>query len=319
MIVNDDAGILIARSHNYRPEPQPMKQKPLPPLNWLRAFEVSARNLNFTHAADELFLTQGAVSQQIRQLESHLGVALFKRLARGLALTEEGQAYLPVVQDAITRLAVGTNEIFGQHQRRPIKVRGSLSFFVHWLAPKLVSFQQAHPQVDIRYISNIWVKELDGEDDMEIRWGHGQWPGLVAQRLTWDSLVPVCSPALMARSPIKEPSDVAQHRLLHVLGYEEGWGYWANMVGAQGVDPSSGMQFDTLISTLRMAELGQGIALARSSMVVELLREGRLVEPFQQRIEASESFYLVRGAGADQHPDAVMFATWLVEQAHRFK
>ncbi|WP_458238474.1 LysR substrate-binding domain-containing protein [Pseudomonas sp. P5_A2_2] len=266
-----------------------------------------------------MFLTQGAVSQQIRQLESHLGVALFKRLPRGLGLTEEGQAYLPVVQDAITRLAVGTNEIFGQHKRRPIKVRGSLAFFVHWLAPKLAGFSQAHPHVDIRYISNIWVKELDGEDDMEIRWGHGQWPGLVSQRLTWDTLFPVCSPDLMAKSPLTVPADVSHHPLLHVLGYEEGWGYWLNMVGADTVDSSTGMQFDTLICTLRMAELGQGIALARSSMVEEMLQDGRLVEPFTQRIEASESFYLVRGSGAEQHPDAVMFSTWLVEQAHRFK
>jgi LysR family glycine cleavage system transcriptional activator len=280
-----------------------MKQKTLPPLNWLRAFEVSARCLNFTHAADELFLTQGAVSQQIRQLESHLGVALFKRLPRGLGLTEEGQAYLPVVQDAITRLAVGTNEIFGQHKRRPIKVRGSLAFFVHWLAPKLVDFRQAHPHVDIRY--------------MEIRWGHGQWPGLVSQRLTWDTLFPVCSPALM--TTLKEPADVAKHPLLHVLGYEEGWGYWLNMVGADSVDSSTGLQFDTLVCTLRMAELGQGIALARSSMVSELLEDGRLVEPFAQRIEASESFYLVRSSGAEQHPDAARFSTWLVEQAHRYK
>ena len=112
---------------------------------------------------------------------------------------------------------------------------------------------------------------------------------------------------------------MAHHSLLHVLGYEEGWGYWLNMVGADTVDSSTGMQFDTLISTLRMAELGQGIALARSSMVEEMLQDGRLVEPFDQRIEASESFYLVRGSGADQHPDAVMFSTWLVEQAHRFK
>ncbi|WP_166360604.1 LysR substrate-binding domain-containing protein [Pseudomonas akapageensis] len=296
-----------------------MNQKTLPPLNWLRAFEVSARCLNFTHAAEELCLTQGAISQQIRQLESHLGVALFKRLPRGLSLTEEGQSYLPVVQDAITRLAVGTNEIFGQHKRRPIKVRGSLSFFVHWLAPKLVDFSQAHPHVDIRYISNIWVKELDGEDDMEIRWGHGQWPGLVSQRLTWDTLFPVCSPELMARSPLLVPGDVAQHPLLHVLGYEEGWGYWLKRVGADAVDFSTGMQFDTLISTLRMAELGQGIALARSSMVDEMLKDGRLIEPFARRIEASESFYLVRDSGADQHPDAVMFSTWLVEQAHRYK
>ncbi|MCE0464492.1 MULTISPECIES: LysR substrate-binding domain-containing protein [Pseudomonas] len=296
-----------------------MKQKPLPPLNWLRAFEVSARCLNFTHAAEELCLTQGAVSQQIRQLESHLGVALFKRLPRGLGLTEEGQSYLPVVQDAITRLAVGTNEIFGQRKRRPIKVRGSLAFFVHWLAPKLAEFRQAHPQLDIRYISNIWVKELDGEDDLEIRWGRGQWPGLVSQRLTWDSLFPVCSPELMARSPLKVPADVAKHSLLHVLGYEEGWGYWLNMVGADNVDSSAGLQFDTLVCTLRMAELGQGIALARSSMVADLLADGRLIEPFSQRIEASESFYLVRGSGTEQHPDAVTFATWLVEQAHRFK
>lgn len=296
-----------------------MNQKALPPLNWLRAFEVSARALNFTHAADELCLTQGAVSQQIRQLERHLGVALFKRLPRGLGLTEEGQAYLPVVQDAITRLAVGTSEIFGQLTRRPLKVRGSLAFFVHWLAPKLAQFSLAYPQVDIRYISNIWVKELDGEDDLEIRWGRGQWPGLVAQRLTWDTLFPVCSPALMARSPLTVASDVARHTLLHVLGYEEGWGYWLKMVGADDVDSSRGMQFDTLISTLRMAELGQGIALARSSMVDEMLQDGRLIEPFDQRIEASESFYLVRGSGADQHPDAMMFSTWLVEQAHRYK
>ncbi|MBT8769402.1 LysR substrate-binding domain-containing protein [Metapseudomonas boanensis] len=296
-----------------------MNQKALPPLNWLRAFEVSARSLNFTHAAEELHLTQGAVSQQIRQLESHLGVALFKRLPRGLSLTEEGQSYLPVVQDAITRLAVGTNEIFGQHKRRPIKIRGSLAFLVHWLAPKLAEFRQAHPHVDIRYISNLWVKELDGEDDMEVRWGHGQWSGLVSQRLTWDTLFPVCSPQLMAQSPLREPADVANHLLLHVLGYEEGWGYWLKRVGANDVDYSTGMQFDTLISTLRMAELGQGIALARSSMVEELLREGRLVEPFTQRIEASESFYLVRSSGADLHPDAMTFSTWLVAQTHRYK
>ncbi len=119
-----------------------MTQKTLPPLNWLRAFEVSARYLNFTHAAEELHLTQGAVSQQIRHLEGQLGVALFKRLPRGLGLTEEGQSYLPVVQDAIIRLAVGTNEIFGQRQRRPLKVRGSLSFLHFWLAPRLADFRR---------------------------------------------------------------------------------------------------------------------------------------------------------------------------------
>jgi LysR family glycine cleavage system transcriptional activator len=141
----------------------------------------------------------------------------------------------------------------------------------------------------------------------------------VAQRLTWDSLFPVCAPALLARLPLQVPDDLARHQLLHVLGYEEGWGYWLERAGARGVDSSRGMQFDTLISTLRMAELGQGVALARSSMVADMLTDGRLVEPFEQRIEASESFYLVRGADAEQHPDALKFSTWLVEQAHRYK
>lgn len=294
-----------------------MSQKSLPPLNWLRAFEVSARCLNFTHAAQELHLTQGAVSQQIRQLESHLGVALFKRLPRGLGLTEEGQSYLPVVQDAISRLAVGTNEIFGQRNRRHLKVRGSLSFLHYWLAPRLADFSREYPQIDIRYISNIWVKEPDGEDDLEIRWGCGEWSGLHAQRLTWDILQPVCSPTLMASSPIHEPRDLMNHSLLHVLGYEEGWGYWLKRVGADDVDYSRGLQFDTLISTIRMAELGQGVALARSSVVEDLLKNGQLVAPFNHRIEASESFYLVHEQSEVLSPDAAHFSTWLVAQAHR--
>lgn len=294
-----------------------MSQKSLPPLNWLRAFEVSARYLNFTHAAQELHLTQGAVSQQLRQLERHLGVALFKRLPRGLGLTEEGQSYLPVVQDAISRLAVGTNEIFGQRNRRHVKVRGSLSFLHYWLAPRLADFCRDYPQIDIRYISNLWVKEPDGEDDLEIRWGCGEWPGLHSQRLTRDILQPVCSPELMARSTIREPRDLMHHSLLHVLGYEEGWGYWLKRVGADDVDYSRGLQFDTLVSTIRMAELGQGVALARSSMVEDLLKSGHLIAPFSHRIEASESFYLVREQAEVLSPDAAIFSSWLVAQSHR--
>lgn len=301
----------------FRHEDSLLIQKALPPLNWLLAFEVSARQLNFTCAAEELHLTQGAVSQQIRQLESQLGVALFKRLPRGLCLTEEGQSYLPVVQDAISRLAVGTNEIFGQRHRRPLKVRGSLSFLYFWLAPRLPDFRRLHPQVDIRYISNLWVKDLDAEDDLEIRWGNGEWPAVEAQRLTWDLLIPVCSPALLVEQPLREPRDLAHLPLLHVLGYEEGWGYWLRRVGADNVDYSTGLQFDTLVSTLRMAELGMGVALARSSLVADLLESGRLAAPFVQRIEASESFYLVRGSGQSLSQDAQVFSDWLVAIANR--
>lgn len=296
-----------------------MNKKSLPPLNWLQTFAVSARCLNFTHAAEELCLTQGAVSQQIRLLESHLGVSLFKRLPRGLNLTEEGRAYFPVVKDAISRLAVGTNEIFNEHDKQTIKVRGSLSFFSHWLAPKLADFSALYPHFDLRYVSNIWMQEVGGEDDMEIRWGHGEWQGLIAQRLTWDALVPVCAPELLDRAPLNTPADLAHHSLLHVLGYEEGWGYWLNIMGVASVDSSKGMQFDTLVSTLRMAELAQGVALARTSMVKNLLAEGKLIAPLGDKVEASESFYLVRKSGTELHSAASVFFDWLVEQAHRSK
>lgn len=294
-----------------------MNHKALPPLNWLCTFEASARRLNFTHAAQELCLTQGAVSQQMRLLEDHLGVTLFKRLPRGLSLTEEGQSYLPVVQDAISRLAAGTSELFSQSDNPPIKIRGSLSFFVHWLAPRLADFKARHPHIDIRYISNLWVKDIDDEDDLEIRWGNGRWPGLTSNRLTWDELVPVCSPALVARSPITTAADLAAHTLLHVMGYEEGWGYWLSMVGEDRVDPSRGMQFDTLLASLRIAELGQGVALGRSSLVEDLLQEGRLIAPLSQRVEAGESFYLVRRSGIDLSPSTELFVSWLVEKAIR--
>lgn len=293
-----------------------MSNKSLPPLNWLRTFEVSARHLSFTSAAEELCLTQGAVSRQIRLLEDHLDVPLFRRMPRSLSLTEEGLAYISVVQDAVSRLAAGTSEIFDQHHREPVKIRGSLAFFTLWLAPKLSQFKKQHPDIDIRYTSNIWLTELDANDDMEIRWGHGQWPGLISQRLTWDSLFPVCSPKLLARNPIVQPADLLHHPLLHVIGYEEGWSYWFKMMDVEAVGDLAGMQFDTLVSTLRVAELNQGIALARSSLVNDLLASGSLVELFDQRIEASESFYLVYRSGENLNEAATKFCNWLVERAH---
>jgi LysR family glycine cleavage system transcriptional activator len=246
-------------------------RKRLPPLNWLRAFEASARQLSFTHAAAELNLTQAAVSQQVKGLESQLGTALFKRLPRGLELTEAGLAYLPVVHEAVERLAAATDEIFGEGHVRLLTIRVSLVFFTHWLALRLPDFRERHPEVNLRITSNIWGGDssvTDVEADMEIRHGHGNWAGLKAERLTWDTLLPVCAPHLpSAQAPLSSPKDLAHHELLHVLGYEEGWGYWLKKAGAARVDSSKGMQFDTLISALKAAELGQGVALARSSLV----------------------------------------------------
>lgn len=292
-----------------------MKQS-LPPLNWLRAFESAARHLNFTHAAEELSLTQAAVSQQVKGLEMKLGAALFKRLPRGLELSEAGLAYLPAVHEAIERLAAATDEIFGQGHRKVLTVRVNLVFFIHWLAMRLPDFRRLHPEINLHITSNIWVGDTDVEANLEIRHGQGKWAGLKADRLTWDSLVPVCSPSLATEAkPLTTPDDLAHHQLLHVLGYEEGWGYWLKKAGADRVDSSQGLQFDTLISALRMAELGQGVALARSSLVEHMLYQGALIAPFEQRFTTQEAFYLVYSPLATANPQAVAFITWLVAQA----
>lgn len=295
-------------------------KKRLPPLNWLRAFEASARHLNFTHAAHELNLTQAAISQQLKALESQLGTALFKRLPRGLELTEAGMSYFPVVRESVERLAAATDEIFGQGHRRVLVLRTSLVFFTHWLAMRLPRFRARHPHVNIRIDSNIWVDDSASDSDLEIRYGQGRWPGMKSERLTWDTLQPVCSPSLpTAERPLDHPLDLARHELLHVLGYEEGWGYWLKKNRADSVDSSQGLQFDTLISALEVAELGQGVALARSSLVHHLLQGGRLIAPLASTVATQEAFYLVYTPHSVINPDVAAFAEWLTNEALAFR
>nr|WP_306674463.1 transcriptional regulator GcvA [Endozoicomonas sp. ISHI1] len=295
-------------------------KKRLPPLNWLRSFEASARLLSFTHAANELNLTQAAVSQQVKGLESQLGVALFKRLPRGLELTEAGMAYLPAVHEAVSSLAVATEELFGQGRDRLLTVRVNLVFFTTWLAPRMGRFREEFPEIGIRFTSNIWAEDKDREADLEIRYGRGDWPGLKSDCLTEDELFPVCSPVLARGLPLPDcPEQLSGHTLLHVIGYEEGWGYWFKQLGCEFHENSSGMQFDTLITALEMAKYGQGFALGRTSLVAGMLASGELVAPLPQRVRTSEGFYLTAPARQYMHPKAEVFRSWLLENSRSSK
>ncbi|MDO6459591.1 LysR substrate-binding domain-containing protein [Granulosicoccaceae sp. 1_MG-2023] len=291
-------------------------KKQLPPLNWLRSFEATARHLNFTQAAAELSLTQAAVSQQIKGLETRLGMMLFKRLPRGLEMTDAGKAYLPVVHECIRRLATATDEIFGQGKSRALTLRCNLVFFTNWLAPRLHGFRDAYPEIGIRFTSNIWIEEDNREADMEIRYGNGQWPGLESDRLTWDELFPVCSPVLSeGLAPPEKPEDLCHHTLLHVIGYEEGWGYWLDQTGHPGAKSLQDLQFDTLITALEMARRGGGIALGRTSLVRDLLEKRELIAPFDLSVATSEAFYLVRAEHKYIHPHAEIFRDWIINEA----
>ena len=293
-------------------------KKKLPPLNWLRAFEASARHLNFTQAAAELNMTQAAISQQIKGLENQLGMALFKRLPRGLELTEAGQGFMPVVQESIERLAVATDELFGQGRNRLLNVRVNLVFFTTWLAPRLGRFRALHPEVGLRISSNIWVDEREKEADMEVRYGTGVWRGFTASRLTWDELIPVCSPQLdNGLPPPRTPEELENHTLLHVIGYKEGWGHWLNKTGHPEIDSPQSFQLDTLITALEMASLGQGIALGRTSLVARKLASGELIAPMAESVPTEEAFYLVTPDTSYHHPHAEVFRQWLLSEAEQ--
>ncbi|MFQ5955551.1 MAG: transcriptional regulator GcvA [Kiloniellales bacterium] len=288
----------------------------LPPVNWLRAFEAAARHMSFTGAARELNVTQAAVSQQVKRLEGHLGKPLFDRLPRSLQLTEVGEAFLPTVRDAFERLADGTTEVFGPEGGGPLTVRSAVAFAMLWLAPRLGRFHAAHPGVKLRVTNAIWPIESGWEAvDLEVRHGTGRWPGLNAERLTWDRLFPVCSPALVKGTPgLRTPADLAKLPLLHVIGQQFGWPYWLKAAGLNDVDAGHGPQFDTSAMALEVAAASGGVALGRSSLTEGYFRTGRLVVPFGPEVPIDEAFYLVSPADRAEHPDAALFRAWLMAE-----
>ncbi len=281
----------------------------LPPLTWLRAFEASARTLSFTHAATELHITQAAVSKHVKSLELHLRQPLFLRRPRGLELTKSGAAYLPKVQDAMERLTIGTQEVFGQRRTNALTVRCAVSFAVNWLTPRLPDYLDRHPGKPIRLLSSVWNGALDSEDfDLDIRYGTGHWPGFNSHRLTWETITPLCAPGL----GLTTPNDLRQHRLLHVLGYHEGWGIWLKAAEAQLVDAGSGLHLDTSLTAFELAAHGGGVALGRKSLAGHALASGRLIAPFDLAVPIDEAFHLVKPAGSSTHPDAELFVDWLL-------
>jgi LysR family transcriptional regulator, glycine cleavage system transcriptional activator len=285
----------------------------LPPLIWLRAFEAVARHLSFTDAARELNLTQAAVSKHVKSLELNLRHQLFIRRTRSLQLTKLGEAYVPKVRDAFERLAVGTREVFGGRRSQELTVRCAVSFAVNWLAPRLPGFLEHHPGMDIRIVSSVWTDTFDADvHDLDIQYGKGDWNGMRSHQLSWETITPLCAPSLAEK--LKKPDDLQSQRLLHVLGYQEGWGTWLQAVGAKAVNPGQGMQFDTSLVAFEVAAQGGGVALGRYSLAKRDRASGRLVAPFDIEVPISEAFHLLEPVGKNPHPDALRFIDWISNQ-----
>lgn len=281
-----------------------------PPLNALRVFEAAARHLSFTRAAQELNVTQAAVSHQVKALEDWLGLKLFRRLNRSLLLTDAGQAYLPTVRDGFQRLIDGTDRLRRLERGGVLTVTAVASFVAKWLMPRLGRFRQRHPDLDVRMV------DFSREDiDMGIRYGGGGWPGLRIDHLLSEDVFPVCSPRLLeGMHPLTRPDDLRHHTLLHD-DMREDWRMWLMAAGVEGVDPTRGPGFSQSSMVVQAAIEGMGVALGRSVLVAEDLAAGRLVKPFDVSLPTRYGYYVVCPPTTADRPKITAFREWLLEEA----
>jgi len=288
----------------------------LPPLNALRAFEAAARHLSFTRAAGELNVTQAAISHQVKALEDWLGLSLFRRLNRALRLTEEGQAYLPPVRDALDKLDEATRRLRGGEASRTLTVSTLDSFAAGWLVPRLRRFRTEFPEIDVRVTAAAHLVDFSREDvDMAIRYGPGRWPGVDAVRLLHEDIFPVCSPALLeGPHPLRRPADLAHHTLLHD-DMPVNWRGWLTAAGLEGVDAERGPFYGQSHLVIQAAVNGEGVALGRSPLVAGALADGRLVKPFEISLPAEYAYYVVYPTAAAEQPKIQAFRDWLLQEA----
>ena len=280
------------------------------PLNALRAFEVAARQLSFTRAGLELRVTQAAVSHQVKSLEEILGVPLFRRLPRGLALTEEGEALLPVLTDSFHRIASTLERFEGGRLREVLTLGAVGTFVIGWLLPRLGDFHALHPFVDLRLLTNNNRVDLAGEGlDCAIRFGDGAWHGTEALRLFAAPLYPLCAPILAGR--LRHPADLMRETLLRSYRVDE-WARWFAAVDLPAPNVR-GFVFDSSLTMAEAAVQGAGVALLPSRMFEHDLRQGRLVRPFEAGVTLGE-YWLTRLKSRSETAAMAAFRRWLVAQ-----
>ena len=282
------------------------------PLNALRAFEASARLCNFTRAGQELNVTQTAISHQVKALEDQLGVTLFTRLPRGLALTDEGHALLPVLTDAFDRISGAVTRLQEGRFQEVVTLGVVGTFAIGWLLPRLSDFRDRHPSIDLRLKTNNNVADIVAEGlDYFIRFGDGAWHGTDALPLLEAPLSPVCAPALADR--LKQPADLHGVPLLRSFRRDE-WERWFRAAGVAPPTPRGGM-FDSSTLLLQAAAAGQGVALLPVAMFQEALGQGRVKQPFELAVDTGR-YWLTKLKSREETPAMGQLRAWL-EQSLR--
>ena len=301
---------------------EPVHSARLPALDLLVGFESAARHLSFTKAGEELFLTQSAVSRQIKDLEDQLGVPLFERRHRALSLTEAGQQFYASAAQVLTTMRAATERLRAQAgRRRPLSVTTTNSFAALWLVPRLAGFTRTHPGIDVRIMAETRVQDLERDGlDLAIRHGPAALAGPNAVRLMGERVFPVCSPRLLKKIPLEKPADLANHVLLQ---YDDPdgrhpwlhWKTWLEVERIADLRPAGTLSFSGYEQIIPAAVTGHGVALGRSPLVKNLIASGELVAPFKSTADPARAYFAIVSKSAEGRPEVADFVSWLKAEA----
>jgi LysR family transcriptional regulator, regulator of gene expression of beta-lactamase len=287
-------------------------------LNGLRAFEAAARHGSFTAAAQELHITQTAVSRLVRLLEDRLGFALFRRLPNGLELTDQGRAFQPGLTDAFDAMARLTDQVMAMRAGPVLIVGVGPAFALHWLIPRLARFNRSHPGIEVRMATGGATLPLRDDWTCTVRRGLGDWPGYVVEELFPATLVPVCAPALAAG--LRQPGDLSRATLIVVSHLREQWDWWFEAAGlAAPVQPAGEALFESSAMAMQAVLDGVGVAVAQLPYVSDALTAGRLVAPFPIVDRKYQSWYLAYRPVRQEDPALLVFRDWLHGEAERYR
>ena len=289
----------------------------LPPLNALRSFEAAARHESFTRAAEELHVTQGAVSQQVKALETQLGIKLFNRERQRLKITAAGRDYLVVIREALDHISAGTERLMQRQGTNVLTVSTSLDFAAKWLVNRLARFTTAHPGIDLRISATTQHVDFVREDvDMAVRHGDGKWPNLDATRLCAEQIFAICSPKLLSgRNRLRKPADVLKWPLLRLEDQSKAWERWFALAGVAAPERLPGPVLNRASMLIDAAIDGQGVALARTTLTALDLINGRLVKPFKLSWEPAGTYWIVSPKAAAKVVKVSRFRDWLLAEA----
>ena len=295
----------------------------LPALDLLVGFEAAARHLSFTKAGEELFLTQSAVSRQIKELEEQLGVELFQRRHRALALTDAAKSFYASAAQVLTTMRAATDRLRAQAGKKGLSVTTTHSFAALWLIPRLAGFTRSHPGIDVRIMADTRVQDLDRDGlDLAIRHGPAALAGSNAVRLMGERVFPVCSPKLLKDKsrPLREPQDLRYHCLLQYDDPEGRhpwlhWKTWLEVERIADLRPAGTLSFSGYEQIIPAAVAGHGVGLGRSPLVKDLLASGELVAPFKSSADPARAYYAVVSKSAGGRPEVAEFVAWLKQEA----